>query len=93
MLAVAVEAVFLLVALPLLLLPVAVAAGAGLFALLDRPCGDPCETPGLLGMAIWAVLVITAWAGYRPLLRRLGRRTLGGWVAGRSPRPGAPPRR
>lgn len=77
----AIDAVILLVILPLVLLPVAVAAGSLLFASAAGDCGEACEGPGQLGMLVWASLVLITWVAYRPALRRLRRRTIGQCLA------------
>lgn len=79
----AVDAVVLVVIVPLLLLPLAVGGGVVLFASAGATteCPGPCEGPGQLGMLLWAALVLVVWAAYRPLLRRLGRRTAGQFVS------------
>ena len=82
----AVDAVVLVVVLPLVLLPVAVAGGFLVFGTAAGDCAEPCEGPGQLGMLVWASLVLVAWAGYRPMLRRLGRRTVGQCLARSSAR-------
>lgn len=84
MVAAVVDALVRGLVLPLGLLPVATVAGVGL-SKLAGPCAQPCEAPGLLAVMVWALLVVAAAVAYKPVLRRLGRRSLGQWVAGMAP--------